>query len=257
MTAELASLFALAPDYLAKFFIVFLRVGSAIFVLPAFGEMMIPMRIRLFVALALTSVVFPAVFPQLDDTDYSDTAYVFQAFGEVVTGLALGMLLRLHIMAIQIAASIAAQSTSLSQLLGNASIDPQPALGVILYMAALALAVELGLHTQVALMFISSYALINAGVIVDGGLASFIRDGVAFSFRFGFILAAPFLAVSLLYNLALGVINRAMPQLMVAFVGAPAITLGALIVLALTAPLILTLWITEFQSLLANPLQVR
>jgi flagellar biosynthetic protein FliR len=37
-----------------------------------------------------------------------------------------------------------------------------------------------------------------------------------------------------------------MPQLMVAFVGAPAISLGGLILLMLVAPLMLTLWLTIF-----------
>jgi flagellar biosynthetic protein FliR len=59
--------------------------------------------------------------------------------------------------------------------------------------------------------------------------------------------------VSLLYNVALGVINRAMPQLMVAFVGAPAITAGGLILLALTTPVLLPIWQRAFEALLLNP----
>ena len=49
---------------------------------------------------------------------------------------------------------------------------------------------------------------------------------MAASFALALSLAAPFVIASLLYNVALGVINKAMPQLMVAFVGAPAITCG-------------------------------
>ncbi|MEM8699663.1 MAG: flagellar biosynthetic protein FliR, partial [Pseudomonadota bacterium] len=52
----------------------------------------------------------------------------------------------------------------------------------------------------------------------------------------------------------LGAINRAMPQLMVAFVGAPAITAGGLALLALAAPLILTLWLDRLDQALAFPL---
>ncbi|MFC3118840.1 flagellar biosynthetic protein FliR [Jhaorihella thermophila] len=39
--------------------------------------------------------------------------------------------------------------------------------------------------------------------------------------RLPFSLSAPFVIASLLYNLTLGAINRAMPQLMVTLVGAP------------------------------------
>ncbi len=71
-----------------------------------------------------------------------------------------------------------------------------------------------------------------------GGLASpdLARWGLAQvsrSFALAFSLAAPFVIAGLLYNVALGVINRAMPQLMVAMVGAPAITLGGIALFAL------------------------
>lgn len=253
MTQDLADLFAVAPELFGQFFLVFLRIGSAMFVLPVFGEAMLPLRVRLGVAIAFSLVAFPSVLPSLEDVETGGNGYLLRALAEVLTGLVIGLLLRFHIMAIQIAAAIAAQSTSLSQLLGNNSIDPQPALGLILYMAALALAVELGLHVQFAVMFIASYQVVAPGELIGTGAAAAIRDAAVVGFRFGFILAAPFVAVSLLYNLALGVINRAMPQLMVAFVGAPAITLGAMIVLALTAPLILSVWSDTFQLRLRNP----
>jgi len=73
-------------------------------------------------------------------------------------------------------------------------------------------------------------------------------------FSLAFSLAAPFLIASVLYNLALGVINKAMPQLMVAFVGAPAITLGGLVILLLTTPFILPAWMRLMQATLASPM---
>jgi len=47
-----------------------------------------------------------------------------------------------------------------------------------------------------------------------------------------------------------------MPQMMVAFVGAPAITLGALILLALCAPLILTVWLDFVAARIQTPFTV-
>jgi flagellar biosynthetic protein FliR len=40
---------------------------------------------------------------------------------------------------------------------------------------------------------------------------------------------------------------------MVAFVGAPAITLGGMILLFLTAPILLSVWVTAMNDFLANP----
>lgn len=51
----------------------------------------------------------------------------------------------------------------------------------------------------------------------------------------------------------LGVINKAMPQLMVAFVGAPLITAGGLFILCLAAPVMLAVWLQAFDQFLFNP----
>jgi flagellar biosynthetic protein FliR len=45
-----------------------------------------------------------------------------------------------------------------------------------------------------------------------------------------------------------------MPQLMVAFIGAPAITAGGLLILMLAAPVILHFWGTQLDRTLADPL---
>lgn len=249
MIAELTQLFAAFPDLVESFGLVFLRIGAAMFVLPVFGEMMVPLRVKLAGVFAFSLVVYPVVSTTLD----SNLPIMLAGLGEVVTGLAIGLTLRIHIMAMQIAATMAAQSTSLSQLLGGASVDPQPAIGMVLYLAALALAVELGLHVQFARMFIVSYETVSAGALIGSGLARAMTSIVSNSFEFAFVLAAPFVAVALVYNLALGVINRAMPQLMVAFVGAPAITYGALVLMALTAPLMLSLWLRGLETLIVYP----
>jgi len=68
-----------------------------------------------------------------------------------------------------------------------------------------------------------------------------------------FLIAAPFVMASAIYNMALGVINRAMPQLMVAFVGAPVITFGGLFLLFVCAPLMLTTWADALEAFLVNP----
>jgi flagellar biosynthesis protein FliR len=68
---------------------------------------------------------------------------------------------------------------------------------------------------------------------------------------FGFVVF--FVVVSLIYNLTLGVINRAMPQLMVAFVGAPVITFGGLSLLLILSVQILTTWSERLMAFLVAP----
>ena len=70
---------------------------------------------------------------------------------------------------------------------------------------------------------------------------------------FSFSLAAPFVILSVIYNLTLGAINKAMPQLMVAFVGAPVITFGAIATLLVAAPFMLSVWLTAVEGFLVAP----
>jgi flagellar biosynthetic protein FliR len=176
---------------------------------------------------------------------------------ETVAGLALGAALRLLVHALQIAGVIAAQATSLAQLFAGAGAEPQPAIGHLLTVAGLALAMAADLHLRIAEYFILSYDILPAGRLpgaadmADWGLAQVTR-----AFATGFSLAAPFVIASFLYNLALGVINRAMPQLMVAFVGAPALTAGGLVLLALSTPLALAVWLATLNGFLAAPFAV-
>ena len=171
-----------------------------------------------------------------------------------MAGLALGLGLRLFVLALQTAAAIVAQTTSLSELFAGATPDPQPAIGNLLTVAGLALAVQAGLHVRAASLLVMSYDILPAGRLPDAAdLAQWGLQRVAGATVLALSLAAPFVIGSVVYNVALGVINRAMPQMPVSLVGAPVLTLGALILMALAAPLILALWLQGFNSFLANP----
>lgn len=236
-------------------FIVFLRVGAFMALLPAFGEQSVPMRVRLGLAIAFTLVLTPAVQPWLAELPFASDALPRLVLTEVIAGLAMGAALRFLIHALQIAGSIAAQSTSLSQILGSAmSVDPQPAMGQVMLIAGLALLALSGLHLRLVEYMVLSYALFPVGSFPDPAvLSQWGLDRVARVFALAFSLAAPFVVASFIYNLTLGVINRAMPQLMVAFVGAPVITAGGLLILMLSLPLFLGVWFDAVTHLLENP----
>ncbi|WP_299735739.1 flagellar biosynthetic protein FliR [uncultured Roseobacter sp.] len=251
MTA-LAQLLPLANEALWHGFLVFLRVAALASMLPAFGEQSVPSRIKLVVAIAFTVVVTPAVAVVDIPQELGDISTVL--FTEILAGLALGIGIRLFVLALQTAGTIAAHSTSLSQVFGGAGVDPMPAMGYILIVGGLALAVMTGLHIKAAQLIILSYDFMpmgrftQASELSDWGVAQ-----VARAFTLAFTLAAPFVILSVLYNLALGAINKAMPQLMVAFVGAPVITAGGLFLLLVSSPLILSVWVQAMDGFLSNP----
>jgi flagellar biosynthetic protein FliR len=252
MTA--ATLLDLAEGTLWQGVLIFFRIGALMALVPGFSEQAVPLRIRLGLALALTAVAIPALQPMATSTPW-DFATTLQFLAtETVTGLALGMGLRLMILALQTAGGMAAQSASLSQIAGGAAAEPLPAIGHVLVIGGLALAMMMGLHIRLVELIIESYRVVPPGRFPDAAdLSEWGVAGVSRAFSLAFTLAAPFVIVSVIYNLTLGVINRAMPQLMVAFVGAPVITFGGLALLFLLAPTMLTVWHDVFTEVLATP----
>ena len=256
MTDLLADLSGFAGVQLLIVGLVFLRMGAAMALLPGFGDRMVPGRIRLVLALVFTLIIAPAVTDRVLPPQGGAGPFVLFLLAETANGLALGFILRLTVLALEMAGGLAAQSGSLSQMFGTGG-EPLPAIAHLLVMAGLALAVLSGLHVQLARALILSYDAMPAGHFPAAGLIrSWGVAQIAQAFALALSLAAPFVIAALIYNVALGVINRAMPMLMVSFIGAPALTAGTLILLAITAPLMLSVWHSAFATHLTDPFTV-
>lgn len=248
MIEQLLPILDLAMGELFGVAIVFLRIGAMTMLLPAFGERSLPMRLRLGIAFCFSFAIAPSI------TTPDNPSWLLIGT-ETLTGALFGLLLRLFVMSLQIAGTIAGQSTSLSQMLGNATaIDPQPAMGAILTLGGLTLATILGLHIKLFAYMLLCYDLVPIGQLINAETVYSIGlSQVRLCFYLGFTLSAPFLLGALVYNLILGFINRAMPQLMVSFIGAPAVTLGGMILLMVSAPYMLQTWIIAMDKFMLAP----
>lgn len=242
--------FPLPPDMMPlvmTYLVVLFRVAAMVAFIPALSEASIPPRVKLAVAFVLSLIIVPAIDAPFALDQVKTSEMIAVVASETAIGAFLGLILRVFMYCLQITGSIAAQSTSLSQILGMAGVEPLPAMGHVITMAGLTLAVMFGLHVSAAEYMIASYVWMVPGEWPDtGAMVEMMVGQIASGFQLAFSLAAPFFILSLLYNLTLGVINRAMPQLMVAFVGAPVITAGALFLLVVTIPLVLSTWHSAF-----------
>ncbi len=255
MYQGLGAILDLTQAGLVGFILVFARVAGVTALLPGFGEQVIPARVRLGAAIAFAMVVWPMLVPALVTTNPARPLLLMLII-EVSIGLMLGLAIRFMVLALQLAGSIAAQSTALAQMFGaGVTPDPMPAIGNILALGGIAVAVASGLHVKAAIAMARSYEILPMGLPIPAAdVAAWGTARVAQAFALGFSLAAPFVIAGFAYNLALGAINRAMPQLMVAFIGAPAITAGGILILMLAAPVILHYWGVRLDLTLADPL---
>jgi flagellar biosynthetic protein FliR len=252
----LQSLADIGSNGLIAGLMVFFRIGAMAFLMPVFGEQVVPARLRLGIALALTAVVAPAVTDKLPPVQ-DGAAMLPMLLTESAIGLVLGLTLRLFVLVLQMAAIQIAQASSLSQMVGGIAPEPQPAIGQLMTFAGLALAAKAGLGAHIAALTVQSYALLPAGRMpVVGDLSNWGLLRITAAFTLAFSLAAPFTIASVLYNLALGLVNRAMPQLSVTLIGAPALTFGALVLLVLTLPAMMMVWQGALDGFLSAPYAV-
>lgn len=255
MLESLAPILGLSEAAIYTAMLVFTRIAAISALLPGFGEQSVPMRVRLLIALGFTIICWPLVYPMAGALTASPMNLLSLIALEALIGTAMALIIRFLVFSLQLAGSMAAQATSLSQIMGaGATPDPMPAMGNILVMGGLALALVADLHIKVIQTIAASYQVLPIGAAPNA--ADFSAWGLqhaARAFSLAFSLAAPFVVASFAYNLMLGFINRAMPQLMVAFIGAPAITAGGIIILAIASPVILTVWLANLDAVLADP----
>ncbi|MHA3914360.1 flagellar biosynthetic protein FliR [Halovulum sp. GXIMD14793] len=255
---QIAPLLNFSQSALVAAVLVFVRVGAIVSLAPGFGEQFIPVRVRLSIAICFAVIVWPLLDHSALSGPWTALRFGQMILGEAAIGVLIGLSLRLMVMALQLAGAIAAQTTALAQTAGAGVMpEPMPAIGNVLLLAGLALAMVLDLHIKLIGAVVTTYEIVGFG----GGMTGpdIAQWGVAHAmqaFALGFTLAGSFLIAAFLYNVALGAINKAMPQLMVAFVGAPAITFATLVLLLLAAPVILTVWSDHLDALLTNPLMV-
>ncbi len=233
---------------------VFLRMGAVAFLAPGIGELSVSPRVRLAAAMALTMIVAPT----LPQTAIAEDAAALGAMlaAETAAGLLIGFSLRLAIFILQIFGAIAAQSLSMTQLFGpGLGHDQESPLATIFISAGLALACAAGLHIKIAVAAADTYVVIPFGAFAGAGeAAEFIvhESSKALSAAFG--LAAPFVLLGMAYSAALAASNRAMPQMAAVFVGAPAIALAGLMLVAGASWAILSRWSEISGGLFAAPL---
>lgn len=229
MRVELAFL----PVLAATFMLVFARIGTMVMMLPGLGEMSMPVRVRLTVALVLSAMFLP-LHRNAYTIDLKEFGPVLLMLGhEILIGAILGLVARLSVSALQVAGTVIAQQIGLGFV---TAVDPTQGqqnviVGNFLAMLGLTLIFATDLHYLVIAALNDSYRIFAPGAaIMVGDVAKLMTDTVAGAFKVGIQLSAPFLIFGLLFNLGLGVLSRLMPQMQVYFVGLPlSIMLGFLI----------------------------
>jgi flagellar biosynthetic protein FliR len=233
------------------FLLVFTRLGSALMIMPGIGDGIVPPRVRLFLALMIALSVTPLLSPALPGMPESAIVLFVLLFGEIVIGLLLGLLARLLVTAMDVAGVIVSFSMSLAnaQAFNPAMASQGSLIGGLLTMLALVLIFVADLHHLMIMAIVDSYSLFPAGEIPPmGDAADLMARSVARAFVIGGKIAAPFIAIGLVFYLGMGLLARLMPQVQIFFIAIPIQIMLGLLVMMATLSAIMLYWMEEFQS---------
>lgn len=241
------------PSLAAAFMLVFARIGTMVMLLPGIGEISVPARIRLTLALVLSAIILP-LHRSAYAVDLTAIGPVLLMMGqELLIGAVLGLTARLAISALQIAGSVVAQQLGLGFV---TAVDPtqgqQAAIvGNFLTVLGITLIFATDLHHLVIAALNDSYKIFQPGEIpATGDMADLITRTISTAFRIGIQLSAPFLVFGLLFNLGLGLLSRLMPQMQVFFVGMPLSILLGFMLLLLVAGAMMTTFLNYLEGVL-------
>ena len=201
----------------------FARVGTALMILPVFGEPYVLSRQRLVLGLLLSAALAPAL-DGLPPQPAEPARLALLVGGEIAVGVLIGAVTRLAMAALHVAGTIAAMQSGLS---AAAFFDPNEATqgtlpGNLFATTALTAMVAADLHHLLLRALAASYDRLPPGVGLPAGdavqLLTTLGDA---AIRTGLELAAPLVVASILANLALGVLGRMVPALQILSLALP------------------------------------
>lgn len=206
------------------FILLLTRFAALIFIMPAFGDTSIPRNVRTYMALGIALAIFPAVREFLPALPGNVISLFFVIAMEFLIGVIIATTTRILMSTMNVAGTIIAFQTGLS---AAQSFDPsQGTQGVLvasfLTLMAVTMVFATDTHHLMIMGMVHSYVMFPVGEAIPiADFAGIVTYFVSATFRLGVQISAPFILYSFVFNLALGLISKLIPQFQVFFVSMP------------------------------------
>ncbi len=215
---------------IAAAFIAFCRVGACLMIAPGFSTESVPIRFRLYLALSITIALSPSsIVPEgMVSEPGSLTMRLGVASTELLAGATLGLLARFYFFAIESLMTSVALSFGLGNIFASPLLadEAAPALATYVTLSALGLAFAADLHLEIIRGLYHSFQTAPIGSAPGpGAILSEVTNVLTQSHLEAMRICSPFLAISLIINLALGFLARLSPQIQIYFLSGPLVVL--------------------------------
>ncbi len=105
------------------------------------------------------------------------------------------------------------------------------------------------LHHLLIHGIVESYEMFPIGQVLNtGDMADLVARAVSASFMTGFQIAMPFVVISMVLYVGMGVLSRLMPQVQIFMIAIPVQIMLALVVLSLSISAIMLFFLTRFED---------
>lgn len=233
------------------FILTFVRMGTAMMIMPGIGDSFVPERIRLFIALAISFVLFPVTAKYIP-TQIPNTFVLFSLIVmEFIVGLFFGTIARIFITALDTAGMVISTSSGLANAqVFNPSMATQGSLvGAFLSVTGVVILFVTDLHHLLIAGMLESYELFPVGQVPEvGSMAELMARTVASSFAIGVKIGAPFIVLTMVLYVGMGVLSRLMPQIQVFMIALPLQILLSVITMMLVLSAIFAYWSLQFEE---------
>lgn len=240
----------MSADLLFAWMMVFLRGIGIILLIPTLGSRPLPPTIRVAISALMASLLYGLV-PRAATLPGGNASLIIAAAGEVILGLVMGFMGRLVFSAVDMAGRMITQEIGMMAAPG---IDvPAPAsepLAAFLSTFAGAMFFLLGGHIGALSAFARSFDFAPAGAPAYSQMAmEHLVAGTGQVIELGFRIAAPFMAMNFLINLAFSVLGRAVPKMNVFILSSPIRSLVGMLLLSGSGALVTRYLAPQFTDL--------
>ncbi len=217
--------------------LVSLRLFGIFLAMPLFAFRAFPMRLRLMVALLIAISILPGVVSQAKGLGLAPPTFVAAGI-ELLIGVFIGFLIRLGLMAVEVAAEVLSIQTGLS-FATNYVRDPNIASGLMgefLGLTAIALMFMLNVHLVILEVVIESFQTLPFGQWPTVWSMPAVTGLIARAFQLGLVLSLPSIVVYLIFYVIQSILARTSPQFNLFSVGFAITVPLAFLVLMIVLP---------------------
>ncbi len=236
---------------LYHFLMIFLRLGSALMLIPGFSTSYVSMQFRLSIALVLTTILMPIITPGIPSAPDSFSGYIIYMLSEITIGIFLAVIMQIIYAALSLAGNFAGQAIGLSnaQIFDPTSQNQSIIVETFLSVAALTIIFITDLHHTMLNAIIESYQLfpINSPLPLND-FADQMAQTLNQTFIIGFKIGSPFIAFTIIFYTGMGLVSRLMPQLNIFFLSLPLQIYLGFGLLMITLPVMLMWFIKYFED---------